>query len=493
MDIFCAARAGDLSRVKELVEARPEIVNERYFDATALYYSCLCGHIEIVQYLLEMGSCAAEDTFDGDRCIYGALTDDIRRVLKQYAQRKTFVLSKHCDALFKLFTSQVNTDLTFEVQGEPIHCHRVIVAARVPGFAKHLRKGGTWYRRTSPIHVKHITRTSFLSLMRYCYSDVLECLVDDVEYFIRLCNRGGLPGLAKAVMREQMLLKFKPTLRQVGDRTRIMTITKLRPLGRDRISRELGTAFLLMKDLTDSCVSSMGKQFAIHSPIVSIRSEFFKMLLSEETQRSFKSQELMHDPRIVETCLLFLYTDGPGCTDLLFPQNESDSLDKDIQAERLLALIDLACEALLPDLCTFAMQQIVELGLVADHNTLDWLEVAKTYSPAKDLERACFRVIGTSLNTLLDEEKSESRDKLGVEPSDTIGTSFSLDAFRAFLESCPDITTRDYYIAEVREEFIEALPPHVDQATRDRVTDHFESLLGYANTGAPHLLEASLP
>ncbi len=52
------------------------------WDSTPLYYSCLCGHIEIVKYLLDNGAKCEANTFDGERCLYGALTDQIRNVLR---------------------------------------------------------------------------------------------------------------------------------------------------------------------------------------------------------------------------------------------------------------------------------------------------------------------------------------------------------------------------------------------------------------------------
>ena len=38
------------------------------WDSTPLYYSCLCGHIEIVKYLLVNGAKCEANTFDGERC-----------------------------------------------------------------------------------------------------------------------------------------------------------------------------------------------------------------------------------------------------------------------------------------------------------------------------------------------------------------------------------------------------------------------------------------
>lgn len=48
------------------------------------YYACLCGHIDTVQYLLANGARCEANTFDGERCLYGALTDQIRRMLLNY-------------------------------------------------------------------------------------------------------------------------------------------------------------------------------------------------------------------------------------------------------------------------------------------------------------------------------------------------------------------------------------------------------------------------
>lgn len=48
------------------------------------YYACLCGHQQVVEYLIGVGARCEANTFDGERCLYGALTDDIRRVLTQH-------------------------------------------------------------------------------------------------------------------------------------------------------------------------------------------------------------------------------------------------------------------------------------------------------------------------------------------------------------------------------------------------------------------------
>ena len=54
-------------------------------DFISRYYACLCGHHEVVSYLLENGARCDASTFDGERCIYGALNDEIRKTLQKYS------------------------------------------------------------------------------------------------------------------------------------------------------------------------------------------------------------------------------------------------------------------------------------------------------------------------------------------------------------------------------------------------------------------------
>ncbi|GLD70009.1 ankyrin repeat and BTB/POZ domain-containing protein 1 [Lates japonicus] len=52
------------SRVRYLVEQRDVDLNVRdKWDSTPLYYACLCGHEELVQYLLASGAKCEANTF----------------------------------------------------------------------------------------------------------------------------------------------------------------------------------------------------------------------------------------------------------------------------------------------------------------------------------------------------------------------------------------------------------------------------------------------
>lgn len=59
--------------------------NKKELINISRYYACLCGHHEVVSYLLENGARCDASTFDGERCIYGALNDEIRKTLQKYS------------------------------------------------------------------------------------------------------------------------------------------------------------------------------------------------------------------------------------------------------------------------------------------------------------------------------------------------------------------------------------------------------------------------
>lgn len=73
--LFKYCKEGSLTKVQNLVEDDDIDLNLRdEWDSTPLYYACLCGHFKIVEYLLQKGSRCPENTFDGERCLYGALS-----------------------------------------------------------------------------------------------------------------------------------------------------------------------------------------------------------------------------------------------------------------------------------------------------------------------------------------------------------------------------------------------------------------------------------
>lgn len=86
-DIFEASRAGDVDRLRYLLESGVNVNARDQWDSVALYYACLAGHLDAVRMLLESGAICSEHTFDGDRCHYAALTLKVRKLLKSFEAR----------------------------------------------------------------------------------------------------------------------------------------------------------------------------------------------------------------------------------------------------------------------------------------------------------------------------------------------------------------------------------------------------------------------
>ncbi|MPC26437.1 Ankyrin repeat and BTB/POZ domain-containing protein 1 [Portunus trituberculatus] len=85
LELFRQCKKGNIEEVRYLVEQRDVDVNVRdIWDSTPLYYACLCGHLQLVEYLIGVGAHCEANTFDGERCLYGALTDSIRKILTQH-------------------------------------------------------------------------------------------------------------------------------------------------------------------------------------------------------------------------------------------------------------------------------------------------------------------------------------------------------------------------------------------------------------------------
>ena len=103
------------------------------WDSTPLYYACLCGHIDLVQYLLSKGARCEAKTFDGERCQYGALTDQIRNVLRSF-KINTVKLDHFDHFLERLYEMGAYSDVLFEVKGRQFKAHKIILSARCEYF-----------------------------------------------------------------------------------------------------------------------------------------------------------------------------------------------------------------------------------------------------------------------------------------------------------------------------------------------------------------------
>ncbi|WYZ39411.1 hypothetical protein EsH8_III_001325 [Colletotrichum jinshuiense] len=164
-----ACRRGDLKTCQELISAGVNINGKDRFDYTPLIIASLCGHLELVQLLLESGALAERDTFQGERCIYNALNDRIRNLLLEYDYSKsTDPLQPWAGHITTLLTKSIpkTADISLIAAAQSFELHKFILASRTPYFRKKLTDAPettTWKLPTTlPVE-------SFQVALRYLY------------------------------------------------------------------------------------------------------------------------------------------------------------------------------------------------------------------------------------------------------------------------------------------------------------------------------------
>ncbi|XP_021724533.1 BTB/POZ domain-containing protein At2g04740 isoform X2 [Chenopodium quinoa] len=338
-DVFEAARAGDVDRLRYLLESGVNVNARDQWDSVALYYACLAGHLEAARMLLENGAICDEHTFDGDRCHYAALNLKVRKLLKafearppplgplQAALRETFLGCTANRDILELSDSQLQfsgssmldgpnynhfpPDIVFYVHGRPIEAHRVILSARSPYFKKKFET--VWKdRREVRFSKEKLSYPALYSLLHFFYSDRLEVAVDDMEDLVRICSVCHCEALRRVVEKElnhQRFTDFK-ALREVDSSQRRFILQGLSLPEEDRLPAALHHILLLSltnssmeqdfgnvadslvtsvgrlqiheheDDLADITVRVDGRVFRCHQVILASRSEYFKTRIS---------------------------------------------------------------------------------------------------------------------------------------------------------------------------------------------------------------------
>ncbi|KAF2988078.1 hypothetical protein EK904_005454, partial [Melospiza melodia maxima] len=220
-----------------LLEQRDVEINVRdKWDSTPLYYACLCGHEELVRYLLANGAKCEANTFDGERCLYGALSDAIRRLLKEYKQITAKCMRRDYYDVFlqRLLEQGYQSDIVFIVHGKSFCAHRCILSARSAYFAEMFE---TKWKGKNMIVLKHplINPAAFGALLQYLYTGRLDI---DVEY-VSDCKR-----LAKQCRLQDLIDDLETKCKKVyefvsskpGTCVKVLTIE---PTGNCRLQEDL--------------------------------------------------------------------------------------------------------------------------------------------------------------------------------------------------------------------------------------------------------------
>ncbi|XP_033721449.1 ankyrin repeat and BTB/POZ domain-containing protein 1 isoform X10 [Tursiops truncatus] len=384
-DLFSSCRKGDVGRVRYLLEQRDVEVNVRdKWDSTPLYYACLCGHEELVLYLLANGARCEANTFDGERCLYGAQSEAIRRALRDYKQvtasyrRRDYYYS----CLLRLLEQGIHSDVVFLVHGKSFRAHRCILGARSTYFAHML---DTKWKGKSVVVLRHplINPVAFGALLQYLYTGCLDVGVEhvgDCERLAKQCQLWDLLGDLEAKyprLREDLALladcALPPELR--GDLGEL-------PFPCDGFS-----------SCPDVCFRVDGYSFLCHKAFFCGRSDYFRALLDDHFRENEELEAsggllaiTLHDvsPAIFTHVLYYVYSD-----------------DTELPPELAYDVLSVADMYLLPglkQLCGRGLAQLLD-----EDSVVGVWRVAKLFGLAR-LEDQCTKYMAKVIEKLLERE-----------------------------------------------------------------------------------------
>ncbi|KAK4743429.1 hypothetical protein SAY87_001430 [Trapa incisa] len=453
-DIFEASRAGDIDRLRYLLETGLNVNARDQWDSVALYYACLAGHLDAARMLLESGAICSEHTFDGDRCHYAALNLKVRKLLKafearppplaplQAALRETFLgcganraFIEQAASLFPGFASAGDPkydtfppDVTFYIQGRPIQGHRVILSARSPFFKKKFE--ADWEDRNEVRFSKEkLSYTALYSLLHFFYSDRLEISVDDMEDLVRICKVCKCDSLQKTLEKELIHQKYADykALRDADnsqkrfilqgsslpaeDRlpaamSRLLEASlsnssaySISPNGGNSLIASVGKLQIgeFVNDLADVCVKVGKRVFRCHQVVLASRSEYFRARISRMKEFYEERDEvpLSKLPYLEEHDLAM------ETFEKMIEYMYTDSL-KEVDPDQAEEMFDAASRYLLfPLKRAVADVLLPHLEMVSPAELCHWLTLSDMYGVLK-IREYCLDMIACNFETFAD-------------------------------------------------------------------------------------------
>ena len=151
----------------------------------ALFYAVYGGHASVVRLLLANGAMADPETFIGERCVYGALNDEIRALLKEHNATDFSTRAKHPFARFLATLAFKKTklhDVRFYFVDDELDFSgsRVILGARSETLRE--RFMGPWKDESDiKLSSKKASPRATVAVLSYVATGRLVVDVDDVK------------------------------------------------------------------------------------------------------------------------------------------------------------------------------------------------------------------------------------------------------------------------------------------------------------------------
>ena len=145
-----------------------------------------------VKYLLLAGAVCDSNTFDGERCVYGALTDNIRKLLLDHKMLTTVTKRReaYTEFLRRLFEDERSKDVTFNIHGETLRAHKFLLSTR-SSLLRSLFEERWRSRDTVNLGHREVTSRAFRLLLEYLYTG--QCKVEmkdlpDLTKLVKYCK-----------------------------------------------------------------------------------------------------------------------------------------------------------------------------------------------------------------------------------------------------------------------------------------------------------------
>ncbi|CAB1424205.1 unnamed protein product [Pleuronectes platessa] len=314
-DLFSSCRKGDIFRVRYLVEQRDVELNVRdKWDSTPLYYACLCGHEELVEYLLASGAKCEANTFDGERCMYGSLSDSVRRQLKDYkcVSARTMQRDDFNYFLHMLLEQGQYSDVKFLVHGQTFQAHRCVLSARSEYFTEMFESK---WRDKNLITLKHplINPAAFGAILQYFYTGGMDIDISLVEECRRIAKQCKMTDFIEE-LESQCKHVYDFVSNKPGICVKVLTVEsqscqlaeEMAQLADCALPTELNVGFGelpfnrvdLFPTYPDVCFRVDGYDFLCHKVFFSGRSDYFKALLQDHFSEGGQLQSLPSTPVI---------------------------------------------------------------------------------------------------------------------------------------------------------------------------------------------------
>ncbi|GFO45079.1 calcium-independent phospholipase a2-gamma [Plakobranchus ocellatus] len=443
-DLFHSCKSGDLHRLQYLVEVKDVEVDVRdKWDSTPLYYACLCGHRNIVEYLLEKGAKCEANTFEGERCLYGALTDDIRNLLKSF-----HVISKHTirrdlfeEFLRKLLESKQYSDVVFNVHGEVVHAHRCILSARCLFFAQMFKT--RWHdRQTVELNHANMSPEAFKAILQYLYTGHMEIAIDLVDSCIKLARQCQLAELVDEV--EDRLKKTR-YWESSKPGVRVTTLVLSPANSKESLQKDLAQLahWALPDALTswvtgelpfepetipltfpDICFEVDNHRFTCHKTFFCARSDYFKAVLQDHFGETECSESLpvvhLHNVSLDVFARVLSYIYSDAC-----------DLHPDIVTDILLTA-DMYLLPGLKRLCGVAMATYLEVS-----NVVSMIQTSRLFGLVR-LESQCAEFIANNLSKVIardDFKQLVVEDAAQIEGREETDSIDIIDEIRFYISS----------------------------------------------------------